>query len=139
MPYINPVVDLGNAISLKYTLPMGAHDLGSGSEDICIRFAKAGDTFLPFGADTEEEPDVDEVIYAVGQQVRTRRWTWRQSEHGKITVDSSNIFFPIDVFSDFNRDQLIAARDELNLLIGQIFKCETTVGIVDINFPEMEL
>ena len=37
VPHINPVVDLGNAISLKYTLPMGAHDLGKSSEDICIR------------------------------------------------------------------------------------------------------
>lgn len=27
MPFINPVVDLGNAVSLKYTLPIGAHDL----------------------------------------------------------------------------------------------------------------
>lgn len=40
VPHINPVVDLGNAISLKYTLPMGAHDLGKSSEDICIRLAR---------------------------------------------------------------------------------------------------
>ena len=31
MPHINPIVDLGNAVSLKYTLPMGAHDLSAGS------------------------------------------------------------------------------------------------------------
>ena len=83
MPYINPAVDLGNAVSMKYTLPMGAHDLG-------------------------------EVVYAVGQQVRTRRWTWRQSEHGKITDDSSDIFFPIDGFNDFNKDNVIKAQAELD-------------------------
>ena len=109
MPYINPVVDLGNAVSLKYTLPMGAHDLGGGSNDICIRLAKDGDVFLPFGADTEETPDVGEVVYAVGKQVRTRRWTWRQSENGKITAASSDIFFPINGFNDFNRDKVIKA------------------------------
>lgn len=139
MPFINPVVDLGNAISLKYTLPMGAHDLGNENEDICIRFAKDGDVFLPFGADKEEIPDTGEVIYAVGQQVRTRRWTWRQSENGKITDESTNIFFPIDGFSNFNREQLIIARDELNSLIKQIFNCETIVGMVDADHPEMEL
>ena len=32
MPHINPIVDLGNAVSLKYTLPMGAHDLSAGSD-----------------------------------------------------------------------------------------------------------
>ena len=62
MPHINPVVDLGNAVSLKYTLPMGAHDLGGSSEDICIRLSLPGDTFLPVGGETEETPDSGEVV-----------------------------------------------------------------------------
>lgn len=139
MPHINPVVDLGNAVSLKYTLPMGAHDLGGSSEDICIRLAQPGDTFLPFGGEAEETPDNGEVVYAVGHQVRTRRWTWRQSEHGKITPESTNIFFPIDGFTDFNREQVLAARDELQALVKRIFGCEAVVGFVDAEHPEMEL
>jgi len=75
----------------------------------------------------------------IKKKFRTRRWTWRQSENGKITDESTNIFFPIDGFSNFNREQLIIARDELNFLIKQIFNCETIVGIVDANHPEMEL
>ena len=139
MPHINPAVDLGNALSLKYTLPMGAHDLGGSSEDICIRLAQAGDTFLPFGGEAEEAPDAGEAVYAVGHQVRTRRWTWRQSEHGKITIASSDIFFPIDGFTDFNLDKVIAARDELQALIKQIFGCETVTGLVDADHPEAGL
>lgn len=139
MLYINPVVDLENAVSLKYTLPMGAHDLGGNDDDICIRLAKEGDTFLPFGADTEETPDVGEVVYAVGEQVRTRRWTWRQSEHGKITADSSDIFFPIDGFNDFNRGNVIKAQTELGSLLKNIFQCETKIGFIDSNNREMEL
>lgn len=139
MPHINPVVDLVNAISLKYTLPMGAHDLGGNGEDICIRLAQPGDTFIPFGNDAEETPELGEVVYAVGSQVRTRRWTWRQSEHGKITTDSTDIFFPIDGFTDINREQLLAARDELQQLIAQIFGCEVIVGLVDAAEPEMTI
>ena len=139
MPHINPVVDLGNAVSLKYTLPMGAHDLGGSSEDICIRLAQPGDTFLPFGGEAEETPDSGEVIYAVGHQVRTRRWTWRQSEHGKITPESTGIFFPIDGFTDFNREQVLAARDELQALVKRIFGCEAAVGLVAADHSEMEL
>ena len=139
MPHINPIVDVGNAVSLKYTLPMGAHDLGGSSEDICIRLAQPGDTFLPFGSEAEEMPDNGEVVYAVGHQVRTRRWTWRQSEHGKITPESTDIFFPIDGFADFNREQVLAARDELQALVERIFGCEAAVGFVDADHPEMEL
>lgn len=139
MPHINPAVDLGNAVSLKYTLPMGAHDIGGSSEDICIRLARLEDRFLPFGSDIEETPDAGEVIYAVGHQVRTRRWTWRQSEHGKITPASTDIFFPIDGFTDFNREQVLAAQDELAAKLNQIFHCKMLIGFVDISQPEMEL
>lgn len=139
MPHINPVVDLGNAVSLKYMLPMGAHDLSGSSKDICIRLAQAGDTFLPLGSDIGESPDNNEAVYAVGHQVRTRRWTWRQSEHGKITPTSTDIFFPIDGFTDFNRERVFAAQDELATALNQIFHCKTAVGFVDILQPEMEL
>lgn len=33
MPHINPIVDLGNAVSLKHTISMSAHDLGDNGED----------------------------------------------------------------------------------------------------------
>ena len=44
MPHINPIVDLGNAVSLKYTLPMGAHDLRSSTPSAvrCVPAAGRG-------------------------------------------------------------------------------------------------
>ena len=138
MPHINPVVDLGNAISLKYTLPIGAHDLGGSKENMRIRFAEPEDTFLPFGSDTEEAPEEGEAIYAVGHQVRTRRWTWRQSEHGKITEESTDIFFPIDGFTDVNKEAVLEARDLLASMVKKIWNCEVTVGFIDREHPETE-
>lgn len=93
----------------------------------------------PFGGDAEEAPDSGEVVYAAGDQVRTRRWTWRQSEHGKTTAASSDIFFPIDGFTDFNRERVIAARDELQTLVTRIFGCEAAAGLIDAENPSMEL
>ena len=139
MPHINPAVDLGNAVSLKYTLPIGAHDLCGAESNICVRLSQPGDTFLPFGGTELETPDPGEVVYAVGSQVRTRRWTWRQSEHGKITPDSSWIFFPIDGFSNFNRDDVLAARDDLLNQLTRVFGCEAHAGFVDAEHPEMAL
>ncbi|WP_334295952.1 phenylalanine--tRNA ligase beta subunit-related protein, partial [Clostridioides difficile] len=34
LPHINPIVDLGNSISLKYLLPMGAHDMDFRNDDV---------------------------------------------------------------------------------------------------------
>lgn len=137
-PSINPIVDLGNAVSIKYFVPLGAHDIEASEDDICIRFSKNGDNFIPFGGNEEEYLEDGELIYSVGNKVRTRRWIWRQSEQGKITKESKNIFFPIDGFKDKNYNSVISARDELAELLKKNFNCQVKVGLVDINNTEFE-
>ncbi len=140
LPHINPVVDLGNALSLKYVLPMGAHDMGRADGDIEVRFSTEDDTFTPFGETAEERLPPDELVYAVGNRVRTRRWIWRQSELGKIVPASSDIFFPIDGFVQINRDAIIAARDELARLCRDFFGCAVVrTALVDGEVQSAEL
>lgn len=139
MPRINPLVDLNNAVSLEHTLPMGTHDLGASPLDIEVRFAREGDVFLPFGGGETETPEAGELVYAVGREIRTRRWTWRQSEQGKIGPDTGYVFFPIDGFTDFNRDRVLAARDRLAALAEEIFGCQVKTGYLDRDCREMDL
>ena len=136
LPHINPVVDAGNAVSVKYRLPLGAHDIDSMGGDIEIRPARPEDTFIPFGSTEVENPDVGEMVYVSGGEVRTRRWTWRQSEKGKITEGTTSVFFPIDGFSDVNKEDVIKARDELAALLEAQFGCRVITGLVDKNSPE---
>ena len=139
MPSINPVVDLNNAVSLSFTLPMGTHDLGAGTGDIELRPAAEGDTFVPFGGEGLDNPEPGEPVYAVGRQVRTRRWAWRQGEVAKITEESSMVFFPIDGFEGFNREAVERARDTLEAWLRREFGAETVSGTVDRDHPEMKL
>lgn len=138
LPNINSIVDLGNAVSLKYLVPLGAHDIDIAEDDIYLRFSRKGDIFIPFGENEEECLEDGELIYTVGNKVKTRRWIWRQSEQGKITKESKNIFFPIDGFKDKNYNNVISARDELAELLKKNFNCQVKVGIVDINNTEFE-
>ncbi len=68
-PSINPVVDLGNAMSLKYLLPMGAHDIDAAGGDIRVRFSRQGDQFTPFGEIQAEILEAGELIYSAGDRV----------------------------------------------------------------------
>lgn len=130
-PHINAVVDLGNAVSIKYRLPIGAHDMATIEEALDVRYAGAEDTFVPFGGGEMEKPEEKEVIYVSGNQVRTRRWTWRQSEIGKITEDTSDVLFPIDGFAGFNKDKVAAAAEELAALAEKYFGVKASVGYID--------
>ncbi len=137
IPNINNVVDLVNAMSLKYVLPIGAHDMDITREDIVVRFSVAGDEFIPFGTEEPELLEPGELVYARGNHVNTRRWIWRQSERGKITNKSTNIFFPIDGFIDVNHEAVLSARDELAQVLKDLFNCEVITGYVDHNNQSM--
>lgn len=139
MPCISPLVDLNNAISIKYSLPMGTHDIDTMKDDLLVRFSLPEDTFIPFGETETEHPEEHELVYVSGHEVRTRRWTWRQSETGKITGDTRSVFFPIDGFTDINRDRVLRARDELAELLVKHFGVSLKVGFVDRDNPETEL
>ena len=134
-PEISPIVDLGNAVSLRTRLPIGAHDMGTVERALEVRHAREGDTFVPFGGGEAETPDENEVVYG---QVRTRRWTWRQSEIGKITEATTDLLFPIDGFRSINYDRVLEARKELSELIESIFGAKTAVGMVDRDNPVFE-
>jgi DNA/RNA-binding domain of Phe-tRNA-synthetase-like protein len=139
MPSINNVVDIANAISIKYILPIGAHDIDAAEEDIMVRYSVAGDKFIPFGMEVPEYLEPGELVYARGSDVKTRRWIWRQSERGKITEKSTNIFFPIDGFRDSNYEEVISARDELAHLLKELFNCKVATGYVDMDNKAMQL
>lgn len=141
LPHINPLVDLNNAISLKYTLPMGTHNLDNARDNIEMRLANPDkDTFIPLGKTSEdiEKPDAGEVIYAVGNEVRTRRWTWRQSDQGKITPATRNVFFPIDGFVDVNKGRVDQVVQDLIKQLKTIFKAKVQSGVVDKDHPSFE-
>ncbi len=84
--------------------------------------------------------EAGELIYSAGERVKTRRWIWRQSEEGKVTEGSRNIFFPDRwIFRHVNLASVIAARDELAAFLGQIFGASVQVGLVDRDNPRLIL
>ncbi|MBS4535612.1 hypothetical protein GOQ29_08245 [Clostridium sp. D2Q-14] len=128
LPHINSIVDIGNAFSLKYHLPMGAHDIDKMESDIEIRFSTAQDYFLGLGENQAVAMPEGELVYISRHTVKTRRWIWRQSEDGKITEETNNVFFPIDGFENLNYEQILKARDELADFLRQEFDCDVLTG-----------
>ncbi len=99
-PRINPVVDLYNAISLKFLVPMGGHDLDTIKGNIYLKFAEGWEPFFPMGGKETLKVPKGELVYCDDQEVLTRNWVWRQCEKDKVTEKTRNIFIPIDVLGE---------------------------------------
>jgi DNA/RNA-binding domain of Phe-tRNA-synthetase-like protein len=139
LPNINPAVNLVNAISLKYSLPMGAHDLDTTEGNIEVRFSKDGDRFTPFGEIEPEILEAGELVYAAGSYVKTRKWIWRQSDLGKVTAASKNIFFPIDGFANYNSTAVLSAREDLATALKELLGSKVTSYYLDRNNRSIEI
>lgn len=53
---ITPSVDVYNAVSLKYALPVGGEDIDSFAGDLRLTVTQGGDAFVPLGEDGAEDP-----------------------------------------------------------------------------------
>lgn len=136
VPSINPIVDLGNALSLKYKIPVGIHDIDKFTSDIEIRPATTSDKFIPFGSEEYDNPEVDEIIYVSGNDVKTRRWTWRQGSSSRVDENIKNVFIPLDGFIE-NKEEILKLEKEFTHLLTSI-GVECQIGFIDKDNTEYE-
>ncbi|WP_106795449.1 phenylalanine--tRNA ligase beta subunit-related protein [Rhizobium sp. H4] len=76
---LHPLVDLCNAVSLAFAIPIAVFDVEKIGGDLEVRPATGHETYLTFGGDIEH-PEPNEVIFADSEgRAHARRWTNRQS------------------------------------------------------------
>jgi DNA/RNA-binding domain of Phe-tRNA-synthetase-like protein len=79
LPRIHPLVDLCNAVSLAYAVPVAAIDLARVTGDLEVRYADGDEVYETFSGETEH-PAPGEVSYVDSAgRAHARRWTNRQS------------------------------------------------------------
>ena len=89
LPRLHPLVDLSNAVSLAYAIPVAAFDVAAVTGSLEVRYATGEEDYLTFSGDVEH-PAAGEVIFAdQAGQAHARRWTNRQS--GRSAVRDSTI------------------------------------------------
>jgi DNA/RNA-binding domain of Phe-tRNA-synthetase-like protein len=79
LPPLHRLVDLCNAMSVAYAIPIAVFDLARVAGNLQVRHASGDEDYLAFSGE-HERPDAGEVIFADdSRQVHARRWCNRQS------------------------------------------------------------
>jgi DNA/RNA-binding domain of Phe-tRNA-synthetase-like protein len=79
LPRLHPLVDLCNAVSLAFAVPVAVLDVAAITWPLEVKYAAGDEDYLTFGGETEH-PAAGEVIFADrAGQAHARRWTNRQS------------------------------------------------------------
>ena len=96
-PRFNPIVDLCNAMSLKYLVPIGGHAINGIDGDIRLTFADGTETCVPMDMGEQETVQKGEVIYRDDREALTRRWIWKQSNKDTIESETTRAALTVHV------------------------------------------
>jgi DNA/RNA-binding domain of Phe-tRNA-synthetase-like protein len=117
LPSINTLVDIGNLVSLRRMVPTGGHAIDVVSQDLALRPATGEEEFVPFGSNQVEHPLPGEIIFAEGNTVLTRRWTWRQANRTLTLLSTTAIEFNIDGLPPVSKSEVEDICQEIMELV----------------------
>ncbi len=115
LPRVLPLVDLYNALSVKYRIPAGADDLAALTPPLAFRYARPGDGFRDLAGDpkTDDPPKPGEVVLADAAHVLCRRWNWRQDARSRIQPTTRDATLVLQTLADDGAERLTSAAEEL--------------------------
>jgi DNA/RNA-binding domain of Phe-tRNA-synthetase-like protein len=91
LPRLHPLVDLCNAASLAFAVPVAVFDAARVAWPLEVRYAAGDEEYLTFGGGTEH-PAPGEVIFAdQAGRAHARRWTNRQSGLSAVRDDTAAV------------------------------------------------
>lgn len=93
LPRIHPLIDLYNAISIAFAIPICVLDVTKVAGGITVRYADGAERYEPFSGEIEN-PYPQEVIFAdEAGYAHARRWTNRQSGRSAVRDDTATVLF----------------------------------------------
>ena len=98
LPSLDPVVDIYNAVSIRYAIPVGGENLAAYTGAPRLTLADGSEPFdtIKEGQPDVEYPDAGEVIWRDDVGVTCRRWNWRQGVRTRLDSQAQTMWFILE-------------------------------------------
>jgi DNA/RNA-binding domain of Phe-tRNA-synthetase-like protein len=115
LPAINRLVDLYNAVSVEFALPVGGEDLARtiGASRLTVATGEEPFDTVRAGEPVVEHPGPGEVVWLDDAGVTCRRWNWRQCARTRLTEQSTDAYFVLERLDPLPLPALAQAADAL--------------------------
>jgi len=116
LPRIHPLIDLCNAISIAFAIPVAVFDVAKIADYLEVRYADGSEQYESFSGETEN-PELREVIFADGAgRAHARRWTNRQSSYSAVRGETTGVLIVAEALhSTAQGERLVSTlADELD-------------------------
>lgn len=139
LPRLHPLVDLCNAASLAYALPVAVFDLDRVDAFLEVRRAEGDEQYLDFSG-TIDLASPGEVIFAdAARQVHARRWTFRQSLRSTIRPETRRALIVAEGLHERAAEDVPALIDALSEAIGSVWAAPLQRAILSADAPRLDI
>lgn len=138
LPRIHPLIDLCNAISLAFAIPVAVFDLTEIEQYLEVRYARGDERYLAFSGEIEH-PEAGEVIFAdAAGQAHARRWTNRQSSRSAVRDTTSRILIVAEALHDTAPADIANLTTAIAAALSNVWSATPRTAILSQPSPEFE-
>ncbi len=135
LPELHPLVDLCNAVSLAFAIPVAVFDVSGISGYLEVRYAAGDEDYLTFSGEAEH-PGPHEVIFADGAgQAHARRWSNRQSGRSAVRASTTAALIVAEALHDSAAADVPALTAALAEEIGAVWPASPEPAVLSPAAP----
>ena len=139
LPQIHPLVDLCNAVSLAFAIPVAVFDVAEVDGFLEVRRATGDETYLAFSGETES-PEPGEVVFADAPgRVHARRWTNRQSASSAVRETTTAVLIVAEALHDGGRADVERLTQKLAEELRTLWVVSAETAILSADAPRFQL
>lgn len=129
LPKLHPLVDLCNALSAAYALPVAVFDRDKIVGALEVRRATGTERYLAFSGH-EEQPEFGEVIFADDAgNAHARRWCHRQSAASAVSKDTRSALVVAETMHERGGECLTIFESALLTALGSVQSIHLARGV----------
>lgn len=141
LPPLHPLVDLCNAISLAFAIPVAVFDIARVAQQLEVRYATGAENYLSFGGEIEH-PEPGEVIFADAAEplpnAHARRWTNRQSGLSAVSAGTRAVLIVAEALHASAAEDVARLLSTLAQELTAVWPTEPRVQLLSRASPRFE-
>jgi len=139
LPRLHPLVDLCNAASLAYAIPVAVFDVPKVSGFLEVRHAAGTESYLAFSGELETPPEGEVIFADSAGRAHARRWTNRQSAYSAVRAETARVLIVAEGVHETASADVRRLIETLAAEIERIWSISPRGGGVVASSPHFEL
>jgi DNA/RNA-binding domain of Phe-tRNA-synthetase-like protein len=136
LPPLHPLVDICNAVSAAFAIPVAVFDVSRVAGRLEVRYAVGDEQYLTFSGQAEH-PGPGEVIFAdQAGQVHARRWTNRQSGLSAVRASTASVLIVAEAMHDSASSDVPELIAAIAAELGAIWSVTPAAAVLSQSAPK---